>query len=80
MHIHPPFALPLERVVPIGGVAVLGKYLPQGTLIGGNPYVVNRHKPTFGNDAEEWNTDRWLRVDAKQRKRLEQSVMTVSEN
>ena len=40
--IHPPFALPFERVVPKGGVTALGQYLPEGTCVGGNPYVVNR--------------------------------------
>ncbi|OTB00207.1 hypothetical protein M426DRAFT_324448 [Hypoxylon sp. CI-4A] len=76
LRIHPPFALPLERVVPSGGVSVLGTYLPEGTSVGGNPYVVNRHAPTFGVDVESWNPDRWLQGDEGHKKKLEQSLLT----
>ncbi|KAI0204034.1 putative benzoate 4-monooxygenase cytochrome P450 [Astrocystis sublimbata] len=74
---HPPFALPFERVVPEGGITVLGTYLPEGTVVGGNPYVVNRHKGTFGNDAEFWRPERWLVKDAARRKAMEQGVLTL---
>ncbi|KAB8266435.1 cytochrome P450 [Aspergillus minisclerotigenes] len=62
------------RVVPAGGVTVLNHYLPEGTLVGGNPYVVNRHAETFGPDVEEWRPER--RLEGEGRKRLEQSVPT----
>lgn len=78
VRLHPPFALVLGRVVPAGGVTVLNHYLPEGTLVGGNPYVVNRHAETFGPDVEEWRPERWL--EGEGRKRLEQSVPTVSVN
>ncbi|PIG81786.1 hypothetical protein AARAC_011839 [Aspergillus arachidicola] len=74
VRLHPPFALLLERVVPAGGVSVLNHYLPEGTLVGGNPYVVNRHAETFGPDVEEWRPGRWL--EGEGRKKLEQSVLT----
>lgn len=74
---HPPFALPFERVVPKGGVTVLGTYLPAGTVVGGSPYVVNRHKRTFGDDAEFWRPERWLEKDEMHKKKLEQGVLTV---
>ncbi|KAL9617507.1 MAG: hypothetical protein Q9160_007718 [Pyrenula sp. 1 TL-2023] len=75
--LHPPFALPLERVVPEGGVTVLGHYLPEGTLVGGNPYVVNRHKETFGEDAEFWRPERWLEGDDAHKRKLEQGILTL---
>ncbi|PLB49343.1 putative cytochrome P450 oxidoreductase [Aspergillus steynii IBT 23096] len=73
--IHPPFAMPFERVVPAGGTTVLGHYLPEGTVVGGSAYVVGRHKPTFGHDAESWSPERWL-CPAAEKKRLEQSLLT----
>ncbi|KAI4264753.1 MAG: hypothetical protein L6R42_000163 [Xanthoria sp. 1 TBL-2021] len=76
VRMHPPFALPFERVVPEGDVTVLGHYLPSGTVVGGNPYVVNRHKATFGQDAEFWRPERWLNIDDACRKRLDQSILT----
>ena len=74
---HPPFALPFERVVPAGGVTILGHYLPEGTVIGGSPYVVNRDKGTFGADAEFWRPERWLEKDDAHKRKLEQGNLTV---
>lgn len=75
--LHPPFALPLERVVPEGGVTVSGVYLPGGTNVGGNPYVMNRHRPTFGEDVEEWRPERWLGLKPEEQKKLAQGMLTV---
>jgi cytochrome P450 len=74
----PPFSLPLERVAPQGGIVISGRYFPEGTCIGMNPYVVNRHRPTFGEDADSWRPERWLVDDPALRKKLEGSIMTVS--
>ncbi|KAJ5690937.1 cytochrome P450 [Penicillium malachiteum] len=74
--IHPPFALPFERIVPAGGITMLGTYIPEGTLVGGNPYVVNRHEPIFGPRPEEWDPDRWLRGGESHKKKLERSILT----
>lgn len=41
-----------------------------------NPYVVNRHQPTFGADADEWRPDRWLEKDEEHQRKLEQSMLT----
>ncbi|EPE27455.1 Cytochrome P450 [Glarea lozoyensis ATCC 20868] len=74
--IHPPFALPFERVVPEGGITIIGHFLPAGTVVGGSPYVVNRHKSFFGQDAEFWRPERWLEKDDAHKRRLEQGVLT----
>ncbi|KAE8373926.1 cytochrome P450 [Aspergillus bertholletiae] len=76
VRIHPPFALPFERVVPKGGVTVLGHYLPEGTVVGGNPYVVNRDQNMFGDDAEFWRPERWLEGDISHKRKLEGGVLT----
>jgi cytochrome P450 len=78
IRVHPPFALPLERVVPAGGITVLGHYLPGGTVVGGSPYVVNRDPGTFGADAEFWRPERWLEGDVAYKRNLEASMLTVS--
>lgn len=78
VRLHPPFSLPLERVVPDGGIIICGKYFPSGTVVGMNPYVVNRHVSTFGEDAHFWRPERWLIKDVDQRRRLDASIMTVS--
>ncbi|KAI0435574.1 cytochrome P450 CYP4/CYP19/CYP26 subfamily protein [Xylaria telfairii] len=76
VRMHPPFCLPFERVVPKGGITILGQFLPEGTVVGGNPYVVNRHKGTFGEDAEFWRPERWLENGEEHRKKLEASILT----
>ncbi|KAK8115338.1 hypothetical protein PG999_007407 [Apiospora kogelbergensis] len=75
VRMHPPFCLPLERVVPAGGITIGGKFLPEATVVGMSPYVVNRHKPTFGQDAEDWNPDRWM-VPKELRQKREAAIMT----
>lgn len=75
---HPPFALPFERVVPEGGIELFGYWLPPGTNIGGNPYVVNRDKAMFGEDAEHWRPERWIEHGEEHKKKLERSNLTVS--
>ncbi|KAL2167184.1 hypothetical protein VTG60DRAFT_1596 [Thermothelomyces hinnuleus] len=73
---HPPFALPFERVVPEGGIELFGYWLPPGTNIGGNPYVVNRDKAMFGDDAEKWRPERWIERGEEHKKKLERSNLT----
>ncbi|KAF2142783.1 uncharacterized protein K452DRAFT_307701 [Aplosporella prunicola CBS 121167] len=64
LRIHPGVALMLERVVPEEGLALpSGDFLPGGTVVGMNAWMINFNKAIFGEDAETWNPDRWLRVD-----------------
>lgn len=77
IRLHPPFCLPFERVVPAEGMTINGHFLPGDTVVGMNPWVVNRHRPTFGDDSNEWRPDRWLESREKYRK-MEQSVLTVN--
>nr|API82663.1 putative P450 monooxygenase and putative metallo-beta-lactamase superfamily II [Penicillium roqueforti] len=77
LRLHPPFCLPFERVVPGGGLTVCETYLPAGTIVGISPYMANRDKETFGNDADEWRPERWLGLSHEDRKRLENSLLTM---
>ncbi|KAL9081764.1 MAG: hypothetical protein Q9159_007055 [Coniocarpon cinnabarinum] len=78
IRLHPPFCLPFERVVPKGGITVCGIPLPEGTVVGMNPWVVNRDRKTFGEDANRWRPERWIQCSAHSRKRMDQAIMTVS--
>lgn len=77
IRLHPPFCLPFERVVPAEGMTINGHVLPGNTVVGLNPWVINRHRSTFGDDANEWRPGRWLKSREEYRK-MEQSVLTVS--
>lgn len=78
IRMHPPFALPFERVVPKGGITIAGQHLPEGTDVGGNAYVVNRNKDWFGDDAEFWRPERWIEKDEAHKRKLEAGILTVS--
>ncbi|KAL8990214.1 MAG: hypothetical protein Q9177_001072 [Variospora cf. flavescens] len=78
VRLHPPFCLPFERVVPDGGVTVCGQFFAGGTVVGMSPWVVNRHRPTFGEDADSWRPERWLGQGPEHYKKLENSVLTAS--
>lgn len=66
LRLNPALALPLERITPAQGLQIGEAFIPPGTIIGINPWVLHRDTRIFGADAEEWNPDRWLRDDAEQ--------------
>ncbi|KAL4875056.1 cytochrome P450 [Aspergillus karnatakaensis] len=75
LRMHPPFALPFERVVPTGGISIGGEFFPEGTVLGMSAYVVNRHQGAFGEDAGVWNPERWM-VEKEVKSRREAAVLT----
>lgn len=75
--IHPPFGLPLERVVPASGTTICGEFLAPGTVVGMSPWVAHRDQETFGRDADVWRPERWL-VETEMRKRMDSGLLTVS--
>lgn len=55
---------PQERVVPAGGLTLPdGQFVPQGTVIGFTSYVMHRNKAVWGEDAEEFRPERFLREE-----------------
>ena len=84
--LHPPFGLPLERVVPEEGATICGVRLKAGTVVGMSAWVVHRDKETFGEDAGDWRPERWLQEEVKgegreeweaRRKKMEAALLTV---
>lgn len=60
---HPAVGMSLPRVVPSTGVEIDGHYIPGGTTIGVNPWVVHRNVEVFGDDVDSFNPERWLKQD-----------------
>ncbi|KAJ5389697.1 Cytochrome P450 E-class group I [Penicillium cataractarum] len=62
--LHPSVALTMPRQVPSKGCDISGQWIPGGVHVGINPTVVQLDRTVFGDDAEEYNPDRWLKPDA----------------
>lgn len=60
LRVHPAAGLPLERVVPQGGVSVSGAFLPAGTIVGCNAWALHRDEAVFGEDVGAFRPERWL--------------------
>ncbi|KAH9937982.1 cytochrome P450 monooxygenase pc-bph [Amylocystis lapponica] len=56
----------LPRVVPEGGLTVLGETFKEGTVLSVQAYTVHRDPDVWGVDAEDFRPERWLEGDAKE--------------
>lgn len=66
----PAVGMLLERVVPspgaeVGNGGAEGKsvWLPEGTIVGVNPWVSSRRRDVFGEDVNVFRPERWLEVE-----------------
>ncbi|CAG9950703.1 unnamed protein product [Clonostachys rosea f. rosea IK726] len=75
MRIHPSVGLIMERHVPKGGTTISGTFIPEGTIVGINPWVVARDKRIYGEDADIFRPERWLEADEEQLKEMERSSL-----
>lgn len=63
---HPAVSMTMERIVPQEGLTLPdGSFVPGGTLLGMNPYIVGRNQDIFGADADDFRPDRWLQQDGE---------------
>ncbi|EFX04226.1 benzoate 4-monooxygenase cytochrome p450 [Grosmannia clavigera kw1407] len=66
MRMHPAVCMPLERYVPDSGLTLPdGSFVPSGTAVGINPYIVGRNEGVWGPDANEFLPERWLKNDGE---------------
>ncbi|KAK0631073.1 cytochrome P450 [Bombardia bombarda] len=66
LRILPGVSLSLERYVPAGEYRLPdGSNAPPGAILGFNPYVLCRNKEVWGDDAQEFVPERWLRREGE---------------
>ena len=63
------------RVAPKGGYHLNGLYVPEGTVVCTDSWVINRNKHFYGEDAEVFNPERWL-VSEERSKTMENHSFT----
>lgn len=71
---HSPVGFGLPRVAPAEGITVAGRFFPSGTVLSVNPWVIHRNTEIFGEDADDFNPERWLVVDGDNK---EESIAKV---
>lgn len=67
----PPLTHPIERLVPAGGAAIAGTFLPQGTSVGSVQLALHLNARVFGSDADVFRPERWLEASAEQVRAME---------
>ncbi|KAL6230901.1 hypothetical protein BDW75DRAFT_244399 [Aspergillus navahoensis] len=67
---HPAVGLLLERVTPPQGATICREYVPGGTVVGCNAWVIHQNKEIFGPDADVYRPERWLESEGTDPVRL----------
>jgi len=62
MRLHPSVGFLFERHVPPGGAEICGKFIPPGTIVGINPWVL-QHDPLVFENPESFVPERWLETE-----------------
>ncbi|EXL39377.1 hypothetical protein FOCG_18016 [Fusarium oxysporum f. sp. radicis-lycopersici 26381] len=60
-----PTTMRLPRVIAKGGINIAGRHFQEGTILSISPNVVQSSKVIWGDDADQWNPERWMSGDAK---------------
>jgi cytochrome P450 len=75
LRFHPVVGHILERIVPASGLTLAnGTTLPPGTIVGINPWILTRNEQVYGERAEEFLPDRWLKKDSESDVQFEERV------
>jgi len=71
---HPAAGLILERIVPPQGMDILGNFVPGGTIVGCNPWVLHRRPEIFGSDVDTFRPERWLEANPSKLKEMKATM------
>ncbi|KAF2183228.1 pisatin demethylase [Zopfia rhizophila CBS 207.26] len=72
--LHPAAGLILERIVPPQGMDILGNYIPGGTIVGCNAWVLHRRPEVFGADVDVFRPERWVEASPEKLKEMKATM------
>ncbi|RAL13169.1 cytochrome P450 [Aspergillus homomorphus CBS 101889] len=73
---HPTTGTILERRVPAEGATLEGHFLPGGTTVGVNAWVLHRNRQIFGQDTDIYRPERWLEASAERKTEMNRNLFT----
>lgn len=73
--IHAAIAFNLERVVPPQGAVISGEFIPGGTIVGCNAWIIHKRREIFGDDVDTYRPERWL-IDPQKNRADEEARVT----
>jgi cytochrome P450 len=73
---HPAAGLPLERIVPAGGIFIGDKLLPAGTNVGCSAWTLHRDTKTWGDDVNTWRPERWIQANEGKKAEMKNSLFS----
>ncbi|KAK0108513.1 hypothetical protein ONS95_003316 [Cadophora gregata] len=76
LRMHPAVGLALERIVPAGGLQVGKTFIPAGTNVGANAWVVHLNETVYGSEPEKYRPERWLEVDDAKRTEMNNALFS----
>lgn len=68
--LHPAAGLILERIVPPSGITILDHFIPGGTIVGCNAWVLHRRPEVFGADVDDFRPERWIDATPEKAKEM----------
>lgn len=72
--IHAAFSTMIERVTPREGATICEHFVPGGTIVGANSWVIHRNQEVFGEDVDVYRPERWLIDDGEKVKIMNRSL------
>ncbi|MCJ1466156.1 hypothetical protein MMC07_004775 [Pseudocyphellaria aurata] len=75
LRVHASTGFILERMVPKGGATISDVYLPEGTVVGLNTWVLHHDKTIFGEDADVYRPERWIESSPDQLKEMKRCMI-----
>ena len=63
LRLHSTSSLGLPRIVPEGGLTIVGQHLPAGAVVSVPSFSIHRDKTIWGEDVETYRPERWFERD-----------------
>jgi benzoate 4-monooxygenase len=63
LRLHSTSSIGLPRLVPPGGLTVLGRHFPEGAVLSVPSYTIHRDPKIWGEDIDEFRPERWFELD-----------------